>query len=269
MPRDRGALRRVVVRQDRGNGRGRRRAARMALRQPCCAGRRRDHVHADAERAWRDRMRLHGHAARVRSLPDRHRHGFRPARSRLDPAARSRRRLGHGDGRHVRVCLPRALGPEGARDPRTADDGSARLSVHAGARAGGRSRAVPRSSGHLRRRARLGALLPVGVRAQALGHDLGRRPSSTGSLRAATRQSTRFGSRRAIACGEPTSRRATRRTRRASASRSSSTRTSTGRRLCSRPASPSGGSPASRSPMRTPLRSAPSRSALRARLRGA
>ena len=80
------------------------------------------------------------------------------------------------DGRHVRVRLPRALGPEGARDPRAADDGSARLPVHAGARARRRPRAVPRAAGHVRRRARLGALLPVGVRAQALGHDLGGRP---------------------------------------------------------------------------------------------
>ena len=99
------------------------------------------------------------------ALPDRHRHRLRPARSRLDPAARSGRRLGHRDGRHVGVCLPRALGPEGARDPGAADDGSARLPVHAGARAGGRARPVPGAAGHLRGRARLGALLPVGVRA--------------------------------------------------------------------------------------------------------
>ena len=52
-------------------------------------------------------------------------------------------------------------------------------------------------------------------------------------------------------------------------SRSSSTRTSTGRTRCSRQASRSGGSPASRSPTHTPLRSAPSRSVSRAKLRGA
>ena len=89
VPRGRGSVRRVVVREDRGVGRGRRRAARVALRQPRCARGRCDHVHADGERAWRDRMRLHGHAARDGALPDRHRHRLRPPRSRLDPATRS------------------------------------------------------------------------------------------------------------------------------------------------------------------------------------
>ena len=101
VPRGRGALRRVVVREDRGLRRGRGRASRAALREPGRPRRRRDHLHADAERARRDRVRLHGHAARGRSLPDRHRHRLRPARPRLDPrstlpaTARS-----HVDGRH-------------------------------------------------------------------------------------------------------------------------------------------------------------------------
>ena len=45
--------------------------------------------------------------------------------------------------------------------------------VHARPRALGRRGPVPRAQGHLRRRARLGALLPLRVRPPALGHDLG------------------------------------------------------------------------------------------------
>ena len=86
------------------------------------------------------------------------------------PGARHRR------GRHLGLCLPRALGPEGARDPPAAHDHAARLRLHALARARGRERPVPRSPGHLRRRARLGALLPDGVRARAVGRDLGAGP---------------------------------------------------------------------------------------------
>ena len=73
LPRDGGALRRDVVRQDRGVGRGRRGAPRAPLREPRRPRRRRDHLHPDAERARRDRVRLHRHAARRRAVPDRHR----------------------------------------------------------------------------------------------------------------------------------------------------------------------------------------------------
>ena len=83
------------------------------------------------------------------------------------------RRLRHGRRRHLEVRLHRDLGPGRPRAPRAADDGSARLPLHAGARARGRLGAVPRAQGHLRRRARLGALLPLRVRPPALGHDLG------------------------------------------------------------------------------------------------
>ena len=50
LPRGGGALRRVLVREDRGLRAGRGRAARVALRQPRRPRRRRDHLHADAER---------------------------------------------------------------------------------------------------------------------------------------------------------------------------------------------------------------------------
>ena len=89
--RDGGALRRDVVRQDRGLGRRRGRVPRAPLRQPRRPRRRRDHLHVDAERARRHRVRLHRHAARGGSLPHRHRHRVRPARPRLDPLARARR----------------------------------------------------------------------------------------------------------------------------------------------------------------------------------
>ena len=147
---------------------------RDAVREPRRPRRRRDHLHLDAERARRDRVRLHRDAPRRRALPDRHRHRVRPARPRLDPPARARAR--HRRRRHLELRLPRPLGPEGARDPPAAHDDAARLRLHALARARGRERPVPRAPRHLRRRARLGALLPDGVRARAVGRDLGAGP---------------------------------------------------------------------------------------------
>ena len=142
--------------------------------------------------------------------------------------------------------VPRPVGAERPRRAPAAHDGRARLPVHAGAGAGGRSRPLPRAPGHVRRRARLGAVLPVRVRRSPSGTRSGTPAASTGSSRAGTRRSTRCGSRRATGSGEPTSPPTTRRTRRGSASRSSSTRTSSARTRSSRPASPSAGSPASR-----------------------
>ena len=92
LPRGGRALRRDVVRQDRGLRRRRRGLPRAPLREPGRPRRRRDHLHADAEPARRDRVRLHGHAARRGPLPDRHGHRLRPARPRLDRVARARRR---------------------------------------------------------------------------------------------------------------------------------------------------------------------------------
>ena len=66
-------LRRVVVREDRRRRRGRGRVPRIALREPGRPRRRGRHLHADAQRARRDRVRLHGHAARRGALQDRHR----------------------------------------------------------------------------------------------------------------------------------------------------------------------------------------------------
>ena len=69
-----------------------------------------------------------------------------------------------------------------------------------------RRRAGARAAGDLRRRARLGALLPDRVRARRCGARCGRRASRTGWWPAATARSTRCGSRRATASGAPTSR---------------------------------------------------------------
>ena len=137
-------------------------------------------------------------------------------------AACARRRLGAGRRRDIRVHLPRRLGSREPRDSPAPDDcGSLQrdVSVHDGAGTDDRAGAVPRRARHLRRRARLGALLPDRVRRAALGRALGGRARITASSPAATRRSTRCGSRRATAYGAPTSRRRTRRTRRGSASR--------------------------------------------------
>ena len=116
LPRGRRAVRRDLVRQDRGQRPGRRRAARAAVRQPRRARGRPDHLHADAQLARRDRVRLHGLAARRGPLRDRHRHGVRPPRPGLDPPARRRRRARRG--RHLALGVRRPVGPEGPRRPR-------------------------------------------------------------------------------------------------------------------------------------------------------
>ena len=65
---------------------------------------------------------------------------------------------------------------------------------------------VPRRARDLRRRARLGALLPDRVRRRRCGTRCGRPAARTAWCRAATARSTRCGSRRATAPGPPTSR---------------------------------------------------------------
>ena len=110
---------------------------RVALRQPRRPRRRGGHLHADAQPARWDRVRLHGHPPRGGALPHRHRHGFRPARLRLDPRPRSGRRLGARRGRHLALRVPRPLGPGRARAPAAADRRRPRqrgVPVHARAR---------------------------------------------------------------------------------------------------------------------------------------
>ena len=197
------------------------------------------------------------------SLQDRHRDGVRPARPRLDPAARPRRRLRAGRRRDVATRVLRHLGPEGARDPAAADDDrplERRVRLHASPGARGRAGAVPRTPRHVRRRARLGALLPRRSSGSRSGTRSGRRVASTGSSPVGTKRSTRCDWRRAIGYGARTSRRRTRRSRRDSGSPSSSTRaTSSDARRLSAPASRSGSFAASRWTTRGPSRSARSR----------
>ena len=130
------------------------------------------------------------------------------------------RRVGAHRRRDVGARVLRRLGAERARAAAAAhDDGSGerRVRLHAGAGALDRRRPVPRGQGHLRRRARLGAVLPVRVRRAAVGHRSGPPVRSTASSPADTRRSTRSGSRRATASGVPTSRPRTRRSRPVSA----------------------------------------------------
>ena len=114
---DRGAVRRVELRQARGDRAGLRRPPPAALRQPCRQARRIDHLHVDAEPERRDRVRPHRVPARARTVPDRHRHRLRPPRPFLDRAARAARRVGHGPRRHRRHGVPRSLGAAGPRHP--------------------------------------------------------------------------------------------------------------------------------------------------------
>ena len=80
LPRGGRDLRRVVVREARGVGAGRRGPARAAVRQPGRArGRSRD-LHADAELARRDRVRLHRYEIQRGALLDRDGDGVRQSR---------------------------------------------------------------------------------------------------------------------------------------------------------------------------------------------
>ena len=92
--RDGRDLRRELLREDRRLRGGCRRAARAPVREPRRSRRRTGDVHADAQPARRHRVRLHRDSPGRGSLPDRHRDSVRPARPRVDPAARPRRRLG-------------------------------------------------------------------------------------------------------------------------------------------------------------------------------
>ena len=244
-------LRRVVVRQDRRQRWRRGRIPRIAVREPGRTRRRRCHLYPDAERPRRDRVRLHGDPTRRGSLPDRHRHRVRPARPGVDPPACAARRVGARCRRHLGARVLRRLGTEREDVAAAADDDrpvERRVRLHAGAGAVDRCRAVSRGQGHLRRRARLGAVLPDRVRRAPVGHALGGGRGARPRRRRATRRSTRSDSRRATASGAPTSRPRTRRSPQVSASRSSSTRERSSAATRSSPtASPSTSSAASRS----------------------
>ena len=126
----------------------------------------------------------------------------------------------------ARVCFG-LWGPR-ARDilaPLTRDDLSdARLPVPHRARDQRRFRAAPGPARDVRRRARLGAVRPDGVRPRPVVDAVGGRPATTASSPPGTARSTRCDSRRATASGPATSRRTRRRSRPDSASPWRSTR---------------------------------------------
>ena len=237
LPRGRRAVRRDLVRQDRGQRAGRRRAARAPVRQPRRARGRAHHLHADAQLARRDRVRLHRVAAGRGPLRDRHRHRLRPPRPGLDPAARRQAtcasrtspRAGRAPGcgaRRRATCSPR---PAPTTSPsRTCSGASWRSATCRCARC-----ASPTSASSA------GSSTARWSSAPRCGARCGRPGGRTAWWPPATARSTRCGSRRATASGAPTSRPTTRRTRAGSASRAR--RQGVPRQGRARRASPPGG----------------------------
>ena len=238
LPRGGGAVRRDVVRQDRGQRAGRRRAARAPVRQPRRARGRPDHLHADAQLARRDRVRLHGRRGSPRTAS-----GSSPAPrsaattwpgSAATPAtacaSRTSRRAGRAPGCGARgraTCSPRAC----------TDDLSFGYMRWRELAVGD----VPVRALRVTYVGELGWELycPMEYGARAVAHAVGGRAARTAWSPAATARSTRCGSRRATACGAPTSRPTTRRTRAGSASACSPTRTSSAaRRSTTQPGPP-------------------------------
>ena len=110
LPRDRRAVRRVLVREARGLRPGRGGVPRAADREPRRARAGQDHLHADAQPARRDRVRLHRDPVRRGPLRDRHRDRVRRPRPRLDRRARGPGRRRARRRRHLAVGVLRALG---------------------------------------------------------------------------------------------------------------------------------------------------------------
>jgi hypothetical protein len=125
------------------------------------------HLHPAAQPPRGSRVRPDGHAAGRGPLPHRDRHGLRQPRRRLDPPHTSRTtRSSSRTSRRVRLL--RALGTARARHPAAAHRPrplARGLRVHE-ARRSSTSAPVPCLAGarHVRRRARLGALLSERVR---------------------------------------------------------------------------------------------------------
>ena len=135
-----------------------------------------DRVHAIARPAWRDPGRPDRHATGTRALPARHRHGLRQPRRRVAARQPAGRWVRGGPRLHVVAGVLRAVGAASARHPvgrHARRRLERRLPVphrardHRGLRAG----ACP--AGHVRRRARVGALRADRVRPSAVGQPLG------------------------------------------------------------------------------------------------
>ena len=273
-PRDargRRALRRDELREDRGRGRG----AAAFLERLCDNEVARDVGAITYTQMLNARGGIECDFTVTRladgPLPHRHRHRVRPARPRLDPPARAGGRLGRASRTSPRAAP--ASGSGGRRrarssQPLTTDDLSNDAFPYMRAREiDGRAGPVPRAPRDLRRRARLGAVLPDGVRRCACGTRSGRPAASTASSPAATRRSTRCrlekGYRVWGADITPDDTPVRGRARVRGQARQGRLHRPRGAARARR--SPSGGSPASSSTTRAPSRSAPSRSGSTAR----
>ena len=168
--------------QDRDRRARRARLPPAAVRQRDGPAGRPHHLHPDAQPPRRDRVRLHRHPAGGGALLDRDRDRLRQPRPRLDAAPRAGRRQRPGPRPHLGARLPGHLGTGGPRHRRLADR---RRPVERGVpvpdrpRDQRRPRAGARAAGHLRRRARLGAVLPDRVRARPVGRAVGGRAAAT------------------------------------------------------------------------------------------
>ena len=202
-------VRRVVLREDRGERPGRDPSDAVGVRQRRRSRRGHRDLHAGAQRGRRDRVRLHRHPARRRAVPRRHGYGVREPRRLVaaDPGQAARRRRAH-HRRHRRVGVLRVVGPEGTRHRRgahAAGPRQRRVPVPRDARDDGRRRPGAHGAGDVRRRARLGDVLPHRVRRHLCGARCGTQVAGTASSPAATAPSTRCAWRRATACGARTS----------------------------------------------------------------
>jgi glycine/D-amino acid oxidase-like deaminating enzyme len=133
-------------------------------------------LHPMPEQTRRHRMRFHRDAPRRGPLLHRHGHGVRPARHVVAVAADAGGRLGHAGGRRLELRVSRHVGTEGAQDPRKSDNRrrlERRFPLHDIQTHHGRRRSRPRFARDVRRRTRLGVLLPDGVWTAPLGYALG------------------------------------------------------------------------------------------------
>ena len=162
-------------------------------------------VHPGARRPRRRRDGRHGDPRGAGRVPRRDRHGARVAR----PGLAARPGPGGGErgadrGRQRRLGVLRALGAAGPRRARPAHPGGpVERGVPVPDDAGDDRRRRPgaRAAGDLRRRARLGAVLPGGVRRGAVAHARRGRRRRTGCGLRATGRSRACGWRRATGSG--------------------------------------------------------------------
>ena len=192
-PASGGAVRRDVVRQDRGQRRRTRPRSWTGCATTGGARRRRRHLHAGAQRARRHRVAtspspgLADDAFLIVTGTAFGTHDLAWLRRQARAAARTSDRDVTGQCVLLRAVGPRArdiLRAAHARRPERR-----RVPVHDRAGDHGRRRPGAGPAGHLRRRARLGALRVRRVRRDAVGDAVGRRARRTGWSPAATARS--------------------------------------------------------------------------------